>query len=65
MLRLTKRRREILAEKFGDLANLALAGLFFGQAIAQRDFSPGIAVAGIAVWCLFMGITFALSGGHR
>lgn len=30
MLRLTKRRREVLADKAGDLANLAVAALVFG-----------------------------------
>ena len=38
MLRLTRQRRQILAEKFGDLANLALAALVFGQAVETVDF---------------------------
>jgi hypothetical protein len=51
-----------LAEKFGDLANYAVAGLVFGQAIGQDTFSFGVGVAGIAIWLLFMGGTFFLSG---
>ena len=65
MLRLTKRRREVLADKSGDLANLAVAGLFFGQAVTAQAFSPVMAIAGIAIWGLFMAVTFALSGGDR
>jgi hypothetical protein len=42
MLRLTKTRRAILAEKFGDLGNLAVAALVFGQAVADDRFSLGL-----------------------
>ena len=65
MLRLTKKRREILAEKFGDLANLAVGALVFGQAISQDVFSPWVAVVGIAVWPVLTGLTYALAGGDR
>ena len=65
MLRLTTRRRAILAEKFGDLANFAVAALVFGQAVGQDAFSLAVGVAGIAMWAVFMVITFALSGESR
>ena len=64
MLRLTKQRRAILAEKFGDLANLAVGALVFGQAVGQDTFSLG-AAAGVAVWAVFTGLTYALVGGGR
>ena len=48
MLRLTKRRRKFLAEKFGDLGNLAVAALVFGQAMSSGASSWQVAVAGIA-----------------
>lgn len=62
MVRLTKRRRAILAEKFGDLANLAVAALVFGQALGQDSFSLGVGLAGFAIWLLFMVATFVLAG---
>ena len=65
MVRLTERRRAILAEKFGDLANFAVAGLVFGQAIGGDPFSIDAGIAGITIWLLFMGGTFFLAGGSR
>jgi len=65
MVRLSERRREYLAEKFGDLANLAIAALVFGQAIGQPQFSPVIGVAGIMTWLVLTGLGLVLKGGHR
>ena len=65
MLRLTGERREFLAEKFGDLANLAVAALVFGQAVGQGTFSPGVGLAGIAMWLALMAFAFLLKGGSR
>jgi len=65
MLRLTERRRAILAEKFGDLANYAVAALVFGQAVGQDSFSFGVGVAGMAAWAIFMGAAYLLAGGSR
>src|SRR5262245_6785537 len=62
MLRLTKRRRELLAEKFGDLGNFAVAALVFGQAVEQDVFSLGIGLAGISTWVVFTLIAFYLGG---
>jgi hypothetical protein len=62
MLRLTERRRAISAEKFGDLANYAVAALVFGQAVGDGAFSLGIGIAGIAIWLLFTGATVVLAG---
>lgn len=62
MLRLTKTRRAILAEKFGDLGNLAVAALVFGQAVADDRFSLVLGVAGIATWTLLTAATYLLSG---
>jgi hypothetical protein len=65
MVRLTERRRAILAEKFGDLANFAVAALVFGQAVGQGPFSLGVGLAGFGIWLLFMGATFFLIGDSR
>lgn len=65
MLRLTDRRRSLLAEKFSDLANFAVAALVFGQAVGQEPFSLWVGVAGIATWVALMLIAFAISGETR
>ena len=65
MLRLTKGRRELLAEKLADLANFAVAVLVFGQAVGDDAFSPWLAIGGIAIWVVFVGVAYALSGGAR
>ena len=65
MLRLTERRRAILADKSGDLANYAVAALVFGQAVGQESFSIGVALAGFAVWLVFTVATFVLAGEGR
>ena len=65
MLRLTKQRRVILAEKFGDLANLAVAALVFGQAIGGGAFSWRVAAAGMAIWAGFTTATYLLAGENR
>ena len=65
MLRLTERRRAILAEKFGDLANYAVAALVFGQTVGDDSFSVGMSLAGFAIWLLFMLATFFLAGESR
>jgi hypothetical protein len=65
MVRWTERRRAFLAEKFGDLANFAVAALVFGQAVGQDELSVPVGLAGIATWAVFMVIGVALSGGSR
>jgi hypothetical protein len=65
MVRLTERRRAILADKSGDLANYAVAGLVFGQAVGQECFSIGLALAGFAVWLVLTVATFVLAGEGR
>ena len=54
MLRLSTRQRELLAEKFPDVANVAAAVLFFGQFLGDRPFSLGLAAFGVAAWAWFM-----------
>jgi hypothetical protein len=51
-----------LAEKFGDLANYAVAALVFGQAVGEGSFSLTIGIAGIVIWLLFTGATVVLAG---
>jgi len=65
MVRLTRGRRELLVEKSADLANFAVAGLVFGQAVGQETFSPGIGLAGMAIWLGLMTFAYALRGDSR
>lgn len=57
MLRLKVRQRELLIDKVPDLANLAMAGLVFGQFLSAEAFSFQIALSGVIVWVA--GIGFA------
>jgi hypothetical protein len=52
----------VLVEKFGDLANLGVAALVFGQALSQDSFSCGVDLAGFVIWSVFMAATFFLAG---
>ena len=65
MVRFTRGRRELLAEKFADLANFAVAGLVFGQAVGQEPFSPAVGLAGMGIWLGFLALAFAIKGGSR
>ena len=46
-------RRELLAEKLMDLANIAVAAMIFGQFISGQPFQIGLGIAGVALWVLF------------
>jgi hypothetical protein len=65
MARLTERRRAILSEEFGDLANYALAALVFSQAVGQESFSIGVALAGFLIWFGFTAVSYVLAGGSQ
>ena len=58
MLRLNVRQRAMLVEKVPDLANLAMAGLVFGQFLGAEAFSIRVALGGVVVW--ITGTVFAL-----
>jgi len=64
MVRWTERRRAFLAEKFGDLANFAVAALVFGQAVGDGGFSLSLGLLGIVIWVAFTAIGFAFSGAR-
>ena len=65
MVRFTRARLELLAEKFADLANFAVAGLVFGQAVGQETFSPAVGLAGIGIWLGFLALALRSKGGRR
>ena len=46
-MRLNEEQRKLLAEKLMDLANLAIAGLVFGQSLSTSGFNPYFFASGI------------------
>ncbi len=61
MLRLKRRQREVLLEKGPDTANLAIGGLVFGQVLNSEPFSIPIAIGGLAIWMVVMGLAVAFA----
>ena len=55
----------MLVDKVPDIANLAMAALFFGQFLDTRAFSIGLALFGIAIWMFLIGCAYALAGGNQ
>ncbi|OFW00054.1 MAG: hypothetical protein A3H28_00875 [Acidobacteria bacterium RIFCSPLOWO2_02_FULL_61_28] len=45
-------RRQLLAEKLMDVANIAVAAMIFGQLISGQPFHIGLGIAGFALWSL-------------
>jgi hypothetical protein len=56
MLRLTKRRRAVLAEKVPDVANLITAAIVIGYAIGESNVSWLAVIAAIALWTGVLGV---------
>jgi len=54
MLRLTERRRTVLADKLPDAANVALGALGFGQFLGEGPYSIVIPATGILLWIVLM-----------
>ena len=61
MLRLKPRQRGVLVEKTPDMANLALAGLVFGQFLRPEPFSLPVALGGLFIWIVGMGLGIAFA----
>jgi hypothetical protein len=64
MLVLNRGQRELLADKLLDGANLAVGGLFFAQFVTGSSFSVPVALFGMAVWGLLVGLAFILTRGE-
>ncbi len=60
-----REQRKYLADKFGDLANLAAAGLIFGQVVARQVFSWVVAAIGllIVIVLYLLGFILVKKGG--
>ena len=51
-------RRELLAEKLLDVANIAVAALIFGQFVSGQPFHIGVAAFGVEFWLLIYGVVY-------
>lgn len=64
MLRLSRGQRRVLIDRVPELANFGVGSVFFGQLLSERTFSLLLAVGSVALWFVFIGITFWLIGGE-
>ena len=60
MIKFSNDQRMFVAEGLRELANLAAAALVFGQFVAERRFSPPVAIGGALVWFTLMSFAVAL-----
>ena len=51
-------RRELLAEKLMDVANVAIAATIFGQFVSDQPFQIGTGIIGIGLWALIYGVAY-------
>ena len=51
-------RRELLAEKLLDLANLAVAAMMFGQFVSGQPFRIGVGIIGVSLWVLLFCVAY-------
>ena len=48
-----------------ELANVGAGSLLFGQFLSERPYSLTLALSGVVVWFLPIGVVFALAEGER
>jgi len=65
MVRLTRRQRDVFADKLPQVGNIGMGLLVFGQFVSQQPFSPLLFVAGVALWMLLMALAVFAAGGTR
>ena len=65
MVGLSHEQRGMLIDKPPDAANLALAGMVFGQFLSDRPFSLAAAILGIGTWAAFLAGAFVLGRGEH
>jgi hypothetical protein len=65
MLRLTRARRDLLAEALRDLANLSAGALVLGQFVGQQPLSWGLMFVGVTTWLVLLVIAIAFTKGER
>lgn len=56
MLKLHSSQRALLANKFADVANLAVGALTFGQFLGAGPLSLAVALSGVALWIALVAL---------
>lgn len=51
-------RRQLLAEKLMDVANIAVAATIFGQFVSGQPFQISAGIIGISLWALIYGASY-------
>lgn len=65
MLRFKVQQRSILMDKLPDLANLAVAGLVFGQFVGGGRFSIHIGFVGVVIWIAVIALALWFAGEEQ
>jgi hypothetical protein len=64
MVRLTRERRALLADKLADVANVVLASTVFGPIVSGQPFSQRLLVDGAVGWLVLMTVPYLIAGGE-
>jgi ABC-type Fe3+-siderophore transport system permease subunit len=64
MVRLTRRQRDVLADKLPQAGNVGMGVLVFSQLGGQQVFSPYSFGAGIVMWIVSMAFGLIAAGGE-
>jgi hypothetical protein len=51
-------RRELLAEKLMDVANIAVAALIFGQFVSGQPFRVDLGILAIVLWAFIYCVSY-------
>lgn len=62
MLVLKREQRELLADTFKDIANVAAGAIVFGQFLSDGVFSFSLALVGATLWIVFVAFAVGVSG---
>jgi hypothetical protein len=65
MLVLQREQHVLLAETLREIANVAAGAMVFGQSLADRPFSPWLAVLGAGLWVSLVIVAVLLAGRTR
>ena len=65
MVGLTPDQRALVADKLGDIGNLAAAGLVIAQFVSDRPFSLRVALSGVLVWLVVIVSAVAVKGRRK
>ena len=59
-------RRQLLAEKLMDVANIAVAAMIFGQFVSGQPFRVDVGIAGVALWLFIYSLVYLrILGGEK